>query len=58
MDFVQMGQCGPHLQSSSAGLLFWGLYSIRAQGIAACLVGVFSSAFSVLKKVGAGILSV
>ena len=48
-----MGHCGPHPYASSAGL-FWGLFSIRAWGIAACFGGVFFSAFSVLTKVGIG----
>ena len=52
MDFVQMGQCSPHLHSSSAVFLFWSLLSIRALGIAACFGGVFSSVFSILIKGG------
>ena len=49
VDFVQMGQCSPHLHSSSA--LFWGGI---VWGIAANLGGVLSSAISVLIKVGVG----
>ena len=50
-----MGYCGPQPYASSAGLLFWGLLSIMAQGIAACFGGVFSFAFFVLTEVGVGI---
>ena len=46
------------IYSSFAGLLFWGLFSIRVRGIAACFGGVFSSAFSVLTKVGVGTSSI
>ena len=54
LDCVQMGHCGPHPHASSVGLLFWGLFSIRPQGIAAYFGWVFSSAFSALTKVGVG----
>ena len=54
LDSVQMGYGGPHALASSPGVLFWGLFSIRAQGIAACFGGVFSFAFSILTKVGVG----
>ena len=49
-----MGHCSPQPHASSAALLFWDLFSIMAQGIAACFGGVLSSAFSVLTKVGVG----
>ena len=55
VDFVQMGQCSPHLHSFSAGLLLWALFSTRAWGMAANLGGIFSSAFSILITVGASI---
>ena len=47
-----MGQCSPHLLSSSAGLLLWGLFSIRAWGIADNLGGIFFSASSIFITVG------
>ena len=58
VDFAQIKQCSPHVHSSSACLLFWGLFSIRVWGIAACFGKVFSSAFSGLTKVGVGTSSV
>ena len=58
LDFLQMGHCGPHSHASSAGLLFWDLFSIRVWGIAACFGGVISSVFSVLTKVGVGTSSI
>ena len=50
-----MGQCSPHLHSSSAGLLLWGLFDTRAHGMAATLGGIFSSAFSILITVGVSV---
>ena len=41
-----MGQCGPHVHFSSAGLLFLSLFKTIAQGVAATLGG--TSAFSIL----------
>ena len=37
--FMQMGQCSPHLHSSSASLLLCGLFNTRAWGLAATLGG-------------------
>ena len=54
VDFMQMGQCSSHLHTS-VGLLLWGLFSTRVQGMAANLGGVFSSAFSILITVGASV---
>ena len=50
MDFVQMGQCGPHPYISSA--LFWGGLFTIMWGIAAIFGGVLSSAFSILMNMG------
>ena len=58
LDCVQIGHCGPHPHTSSAGLLFRDVFRIRVQGIAACFGGVIFSVFSVLTKVGVGTLSI
>ena len=50
-----MGQCGPHLNCSSAGMLLWGLFGTRAWGMAANLGGVLFSASSILITVGASV---
>ena len=50
---MQMGQCGPHLHSSSTGLLLWGLFNTRAWGMAVTLGG--TSTFSILITVGVSV---
>ena len=50
-----MEQCSPHLHSSSVGLLLWGLFSTKVQGMAANVGGVLFSACSVLTTVGASV---
>ena len=55
VDYAQMKHCGPHPHSSSAYLLFWvKLFCTIAQLIAASFGEAFSSAFSILTKVGVG----
>ena len=50
---MQMGQCSPHLHSSSTGLLHWDLFNTSVLGIAATLGG--TSAFSILTTVGVSV---